>query len=141
VITLEDYIGIGSFFVMLPSYWRTLLRWTEHTPLWALNAPPGQRLAQVDQITRRVTRKLKALAAMPEREQVRWGVPHLISAVSAWRRSAQPDSLSALTPDSARLVKAALDFRNRARRLALQRKPARPPRKTFPAPAGEMARA
>ena len=124
VITLEDYISIGSFFVMLPSYWRTLLRWTEHTPLWALNAPPGQRLAQVDQITRRVTRKLKGLAAMPEREQVRWGVPHLISAVGEWRRNAGPDSLSALTPDSMRLVRAVFDFRNRTRRLAQARSPA-----------------
>jgi hypothetical protein len=33
VITLESYLGVGSFFVMLPSYLRTLARWTEHTPL------------------------------------------------------------------------------------------------------------
>ena len=41
VITLERYLGVGSFFVMLPSYLRTLMRWTRHTPLWALTAPPN----------------------------------------------------------------------------------------------------
>jgi hypothetical protein len=119
VITLADYIGVGSFFVMLPSYWRTLLRWTEHTPLWALNARPSQRLAQVDQITRRVIRKLKWLAGRPESEQVRWGVPHLVSAVHEWRQTAGPDCLSALNPESARLVRAALDFRSRTRKAAV----------------------
>lgn len=83
VITLERYIGVGSFFVMLPSYLRTLQRWTKHTPLWALTAPPDRRLDLVDKITRRVMRKVDELAAQPTAEKLRWGLPHM-------QRTAQP---------------------------------------------------
>jgi hypothetical protein len=113
VVTLEDYIGIGSFFVMLPSYWRTLLRWTEHTPLWALNARPSERLTQVDMITRRLIRKLKQLAAGTEQERVRWGVSHLVAAVNEWQRTAGPQSLPANSPVSMQLVKSVLNFPGR----------------------------
>jgi hypothetical protein len=108
VVTLEDYIGIGSFFVMLPSYLRTLVRWTEHTPLWALNARPGKRLELVDSITRRVTRKVKALARSSEREQDRWGVSHLVSAVEASQRNAEAQSVLADNPTSTRLLRTVL---------------------------------
>lgn len=80
VITLERYMGVGSFFVMLPSYLRTLLRWTAHTPLWALNAAPEKRLELVDKITRRVIRKVGQLSDGPKAEQARWGLPHLQAA-------------------------------------------------------------
>jgi hypothetical protein len=112
VITLEDYIGIGSFFVMLPSYWRTLLRWTEHAPLWALEDHSTESLALVDKITRRVIRKVKLLAGRSEQEQVWWGLPHLISAVQEWRRTTGPESLSTLNSVSARLAKTVLNFRS-----------------------------
>lgn len=79
VITLENYLGVGSFFVMLPSYLRTLSRWSRHTPLWALNAPRHRRLQLVDKITRRVTRKVNSLAAANEHEQARWGLNYLCS--------------------------------------------------------------
>lgn len=108
VITLEDYLGVGSFFVMLPSYWRTLMRWIEHTPLWALHAPPSERLSMVDKITRRVTRKVNRLAGSSEAEQRWWGLPHLVDAVHTWHRTADAHSLAALGPDSARLMKTAL---------------------------------
>ncbi len=104
VITLEDYLGVGSFFVMLPSYWRTLLRWTKHTPLWALNARPGERLVLVDKITRRVIRKLKRLAGRPEYEQGRWGVRYLVTAVDEWQRRTGPAGMTALSPVLAELA-------------------------------------
>jgi hypothetical protein len=112
VVTLEDYIGIGSFFVMLPSYWRTQLRWTGHTPLWALEARPAQRLALVDKITRRVIRKVKLLAGRPEREQAWWGLPHLIAAVQDWQRTTGPEALSTLNTASVHLAKTVLNFRS-----------------------------
>jgi hypothetical protein len=87
VITLEDYLGVGSFFVMLPSYWRTLLRWTEHTPLWALEAPAAERMTLVNKITRRVTRKVSWLAIQSEEEQIWWGLPYLVAAVRIWHQS------------------------------------------------------
>lgn len=83
VITLERYMGVGSFFVMLPSYLRTLLRWTKHTPLWALTAPPARRLELVDKITRRVRRKVDELAEQSKAEKNKWGLPHM-------QRAAEP---------------------------------------------------
>jgi hypothetical protein len=110
VITLEDYIGVGSFYVMLPSYWRTLDRWTKHIPLWALNAPRSQQMVLVDRITRRVVRKVNQLAGTSEREQIRWGLPHLVSALKEWRRRAGPVALSTLRPDSAWLARSVLNI-------------------------------
>jgi hypothetical protein len=77
VITLESYLGVGSFFVMLPSYLRTLLRWTKYTPLWALTGPPERRLDLMDLITKRVTRKIVALSNRSRAEQDRWGLRHM----------------------------------------------------------------
>jgi hypothetical protein len=121
VVTLQNYIGIGSFFVMLPSYWRTLSRWTEHTPLWALNARPAERMTVVNQITRRVTRKVKWLAGQPERERVRLGLPHLVAAIEQARRSGGLERVVARSPDSARLAKTVLGLPGAARRHAVRR--------------------
>lgn len=108
VVTLENYLGIGSFFCMLPSYWRTLARWTEHCALFALNAPPGERMTLVDMITRLAIRKVKWLASQPEHERVRWGIHHLAGAIGEWQRA--PEAVSTLHPVSAQLVKAVRDF-------------------------------
>jgi hypothetical protein len=121
VVTLQNYIGIGSFFVMLPSYWRTLSRWTEHTPLWALNARPAERMTVVNQITRRVTRKVKWLAGQPERERVRLGLPHLVAAIEQARRSGGLERVMARSPDSARLAKTVLALPAAAGRHAVRR--------------------
>lgn len=84
VITLEHYLGVGSFFVMLPSYVRTLERWTLHTALWALDLPRERRMDQVNRITRRVLRKVKSLLQATPNEQARWGLDHLEHAAKAW---------------------------------------------------------
>jgi hypothetical protein len=77
VITLERYLGVGSFFVMLPSYLRTLRRWTRHTPLWALTLPPERRLDLVNLITERVIRKIGQLSTRSHAEKDSWGLPYL----------------------------------------------------------------
>jgi hypothetical protein len=110
VVTLRDYLGIGSFFCMLPSYWRTLARWTEHAPLFALNARPGERMTLIDLITRLAIRKVRWLAGRPEHERVRWGVSHLVAAVDKWQQSNGPGALATLHPVSAQLVKAVRNF-------------------------------
>ena len=110
VVTLEDYLGIGSFFCMLPSYWRTLARWTEHGALFALNARPGERMMLVDMITRLAIRKVKSLADQPEQDRVRWGVHYLVAAIDEWQRKNGPEAVRKLHPVSAQLVKAVCDF-------------------------------
>jgi hypothetical protein len=116
VITLDDYLGVGSFFVMFPSYLRTLHRWTRHTPLWALNRPVGQRLELVDEITRRVIRKMNRLTRSPEAEWSRWGLAYLTSEVAEWIRTAPPQAKSLLLdrPTSAKFLRAVLATRHHA---------------------------
>jgi hypothetical protein len=108
VVTLEDYLGVGSFFVMLPDYWRTLLRWTEHTPLWALKEPEDRRLTLVNKVTELVLRKIGTLERAPVEEQRRWGYPDLVSAVQDWRRTASTRSrrMMAANPATQRLLEA-----------------------------------
>jgi hypothetical protein len=118
VVTLKDYLGIGSFFCMLPSYWRTLARWTEHAPLFALNARPGERMTLVDLITRLAIRKVRWLAGRPGHERDRWGVRYLVAAVDEWQRSNGPDALATLNPVSAQLVKAVRHFSSETSKAA-----------------------
>ena len=112
VVTLESYLGIGSFFVMLPSYMRTLSRWTRHTPLWALNEPHDRRLKLVDRITRRVIDKAHLLATASAAERRRWGLTHLQSTVSDWLRSSSAEERRAVLSNdvSARFLKSVLDI-------------------------------
>jgi hypothetical protein len=109
VITLDDYLGVGSFFVMLPSYLRTLVRWSRHTPLWALEGPQERRLDLVDQITRRVTSKMRELRAAPHEERCRWGIAHLQSAIEEWQRNSPAKATRELlgNPVSAGFVRSA----------------------------------
>ncbi|MGH9204115.1 MAG: hypothetical protein ACRD2A_23045, partial [Vicinamibacterales bacterium] len=105
VITLDRYLGVGSFFVMLPSYLRTLIRWTRHTPLWALTLPAERRLDLVDLITQRVIAKIGELSNRSRAQKERWGLAYL-------QKEAQP-LLQRPRREVARL------FRDNPRSLAL----------------------
>jgi hypothetical protein len=87
VITLERYLGVGSFFVMLPSFLRTLERWMLHTPLWVLDLPKKRQIEQsmdlIDQITERVLKKAAFLSHASRSEQEFWGLDHLVQTVKA----------------------------------------------------------
>ena len=123
VVTLEDYIGVGSFFVMLPSYLRTVERWTRHSPLWSLGAPSAQRLALVDDITRRVTQKVRLLARAPAREKSCWGLAPLVQAVDCWMQGpSRARSVLLDRPVSAQFVDAVLAS---SRRVSTQASSAR----------------
>ncbi|WP_370152910.1 hypothetical protein [Ferrovibrio sp.] len=82
VVTLEDYLGIGSFFVMLPDWPRTQARWRRHGPLWAQGEPPERRFDLVDRIGGRVREKVHALARSPKAERERWGLAQMRQVLS-----------------------------------------------------------
>jgi len=67
-------VGIGSFFVMLPSWPRTLARWRRHGPLWSQAEPEERKFDLVDRIAHRVSAKARELARAPKAEQARWGL-------------------------------------------------------------------
>ena len=112
VVTLNEYIGVGSFFVMLPSYWRTLVRWSQHTPLWALDGPQARRFDLVNQITRRVIDKVHALAQGSSEDRLRWGVAYLRTAVENWERASSGRMQRAVlsNPVSLELLREVLDL-------------------------------
>jgi hypothetical protein len=124
VITLEPYLGVGSFFVMLPSYLHTLLRWSRHSPLSAQTLPSHRVFELIDKITRRVIHKLRLLAHASQEERDFWGLSHLQQALRDWQQSASAESRSSLldNPVSMQFLEVLLGLNPPAveRRLAVE---------------------
>jgi hypothetical protein len=74
VITLERYLGLGSFHAGLPGFVDLLIRWTRLTPLWA---SPSDDRCSVEFITQRAIRKIQSLTKASKGERLQWGVPYL----------------------------------------------------------------
>jgi hypothetical protein len=74
VITLERYLGLGSFHAGLPGFVDLLIRWTRLTPLWASRSDDR---CSVESITQRAIRKIQSLTKASKGERLQWGVPHL----------------------------------------------------------------
>jgi hypothetical protein len=85
VITLQPYLGLGSFHAGFPGFVDLLMRWTSLPPLWASRSKRDNPRS-VEFITRRAIRKVEALRKARRSEQFRWGVPHLRA------RMRQPDT-------------------------------------------------
>lgn len=83
VITLDHYLGIGSFFVALPSAIQTLARWNAHGPLWSL-AGEKRKAGLVDEIARTTVLKVKELARSAARQE-QWGLSFMRRAVAVWK--------------------------------------------------------
>jgi hypothetical protein len=84
VVTLEHYLGIGSFFVMLPDYLRTLIYWQRLPPTWSIASPRYQRKCRVETVTDAVTNRVRSLVKAPAGLRRSWGLDHLRRAVSDW---------------------------------------------------------
>jgi hypothetical protein len=82
VITLEHYIGVGSFHVALPGYLRCLERWIAHD---THDIVPKGLLGKVN---RAVLRRLREMRWADGRVKERWGVEHMRRAVGEWAGSA-----------------------------------------------------
>lgn len=79
VITLEHYIGIGSFHVALPSYLRCLERWIIQD---THDIIPKDLLGKIH---RAVLRKLGELQQSYKRKKEDWGVIQMRQAAERWR--------------------------------------------------------
>jgi hypothetical protein len=76
VITLEQYLGLGSFHAGLPGFPNLLSHWAELPPAWASPFKAG-RPGSVEYITRRAIRRLRLLKTASLSEQYRWGLPQM----------------------------------------------------------------
>jgi|GEM_PF-6900624 len=80
VITLEKYVGLGSFHAGLPGFVDLLMRWQQLRPLW-LSGPGGDKRGTVEFLTRRAIRKIHQLRKAGRSEQLHWGLPNLKSRI------------------------------------------------------------
>ncbi|WP_027554440.1 hypothetical protein [Bradyrhizobium sp. Cp5.3] len=76
VITLEQYLGLGSFHAALPGFLNLLSHWANLAPSWAVPFKPGRR-GSVEFLVRRAIRRVRELRTQSRAEQYRWGVPHM----------------------------------------------------------------
>jgi hypothetical protein len=74
VITLEKYLGLGSFHAGLPGFVDLLLHWHRLPPLWVSSR---DHRCSVEFITRRAIRKIRSLQNSGRGDQFRWGMPYL----------------------------------------------------------------
>jgi hypothetical protein len=79
VITLEHYLGVGSFHVALPSYLRSLERWILYD---TQNIGPKDLLGMINSsVIRRIEEVGRASRAVKEQ----WGLSQMKEAVANWR--------------------------------------------------------
>lgn len=76
VISLESYIGLGSFYAGLPGFIDSLLRWQHLPPQW-MSTSRQEADAEVAFLTRRAIRRVRSLGDAPRQEQMHWGMPQL----------------------------------------------------------------
>jgi hypothetical protein len=102
VVTLEKYIGLGSFHAALPGFPDLLLRWARLRPRWSGHAF-GNPHCSVEFLTERVVRKMRALRRASPTERAWWGVPYLQArlkmgqaqhAATRWYESAEANTCS-----------------------------------------------
>jgi hypothetical protein len=87
VLTLEPYLGVGSFHVGLPSSLDSLTRWIYHGPLWSISDPKQENADLVDEaanVTWGIARQAKSGS---KRTKERWGYDYLHNAYWTWKRN------------------------------------------------------
>ncbi|MGY4198946.1 hypothetical protein [Bradyrhizobium sp. USDA 4520] len=80
VVTLEQYLGLGSFHAGLPGLLNLLSHWAKLSPSWAAPFKPGGR-GSVEFLVRRALRKVRELKTESRAEQHRWGLPYMQKAL------------------------------------------------------------
>jgi hypothetical protein len=77
VITLERYLGLGSFHAGFPGFVDLLKRWICLPPTWASNSTARDNRCSVDFVTRRAIHKLHALREANAADRRKWGLSYL----------------------------------------------------------------
>lgn len=87
VITTEQYLGVGSFYVSLPNSLRSLSRWNMHGPLWSEAQTDHADDDVLKDITRHVNQRVKKLQSRSARLRQHMGFDHLPGALESWQQS------------------------------------------------------
>jgi hypothetical protein len=86
VITLERYLGVGSFYVSLPNCLRTVARWTVRGPLWSINDVRGEHEGLVTEIATVAIARINRLRPASRDMQYKWGLPFFNRSREQWWR-------------------------------------------------------
>ena len=107
VITLEHYLGIGSFYLGLPGCVQNIARWHEHEPIWLTRNPEYTFL--LGEITRAVTSRIRMLRHATDADRERWGIAYVRETVARWEREEREERRRELlgNADFAELVEVA----------------------------------
>lgn len=98
VLTLEPYLGVGSFHLALPSCAETLARWLYRGPLWNQSGTASETTGLVEEmLDRTIETASQALADGSAETRRRWGSDFLGQGFETWRRmSSQAEQACAL---------------------------------------------
>jgi hypothetical protein len=101
VVTLERYIGIGSFYVAPSSCLDSLSRWYVHGPLWSIEDRKGENAGLVDEIATTMAARLRRLRRGRPTMRRQWGLDFAKRSIARWKRSwsrAQREALVSCRP-------------------------------------------
>ena len=96
VITLEPYLGVGSFYLALPNIIRTLSRWITYTPNWALPRSAAYRQAFYPRVLETAEREIAKIATRSAAFQKQWGLDFLARSLAYWCRYNDPEQVENL---------------------------------------------
>lgn len=86
VLTLEAYLGVGSFYLAFPNLLRTLTRWLAHPSNWEKLERTGYRDLLYPDLIKAAVEKLKTLQHATEKSKLKWGLDYLKYATNAWNK-------------------------------------------------------
>lgn len=109
VITLDHYLGVGSFYLGLPGCIQNIARWHQHEPIWLSREPSYSFL--LGQITRATTARIRMLRHARKADRERWGYAYVRDTLALWEREESDGRRRELlaSSDFAELVAAARD--------------------------------
>lgn len=87
VVTLEAYMGIGSFYVSPVSCLDSLSRWYLHQPLWSLDDRKGENAGLIDEIAGTMRQQLRKLGRQSLVRRQQWGLDFVRLATERWTRN------------------------------------------------------
>ena len=90
VLTLEPYLGVGSFYLTYPNLLRTLTRWLSHTTNWERLEPEGYREQAYTELIKTAVRKLRDVNRGGQKMRLTWGADYLDHSIHAWNSQFTP---------------------------------------------------
>ena len=103
VITLEPYLGVGSFYLAFPNLMRTLSRWLAYTPNWAKSHSKTFRQSLYPEVFDSALGEFRRISRCSGSFKQRWGLDFLSRSFRHWSRHSNAEQLElTLELDSAR---------------------------------------